>query len=113
MAAIAPRAIKRTFIAIALLTTALLVSTASAQSIPPVRAKALDDSEVTLPKIGTNQLLVIVIGFSHKSGPPSGAWAKRITADYASDSHVAFYEIAELQSAPSFIRPHDSSRHSQ
>jgi len=99
--------LKRTFLslAFALLTAGVLPSTCHAQSIPPVRSKALDDSEVTLPKPGTSQLLLIVIGFSHKSGPLSGAWAKRITADYASDPHVSFYEMAQLQSAPSFIRP--------
>jgi hypothetical protein len=90
---------------IALFAAAILAAPVRAQSIPPVKAKALDDSEVTLPTPGANQLLIVVIGFSHKSGPPSGAWAKRITADYASDSHVSFYQMAQLQSAPSFIRP--------
>jgi hypothetical protein len=85
--------------------SAVFISVAAGQAIPQVKAKALNDSEVTLPKTGTDQLLIIVIGFSHKSGPPSGAWAKRITADYASDPHVSFYEMAQLQSAPSFIRP--------
>jgi hypothetical protein len=90
---------------IAMLAAAILVGGTSAQSIPPVKAKALDDSEVILPKPGSTQLLIIVIGFSHKSGPLDGAWAKRINADYASDAHVSFYEMAQLQSAPSLIRP--------
>lgn len=86
-------------------TSAILASFAVGQSFPPVKAKALDDSEVILPKPGSTQLVIIVIGFSHKSGPLDGAWAKRISADYASDAEVSFYELAELQSAPSFIRP--------
>lgn len=89
----------------AILVAVAFVSGATGQFIPPVKAKALDDSEVTLPKPGTDQGLIIVIGFSHKSGLPSGAWFKRITADYASDPHVSFYEMAQLQGAPSFIRP--------
>ena len=77
---------------------------ASAQTIPPVNAKALDDSEVVLPQPGSHQYLILTIGFSHKSGEPSSAWGKRLFADFASNSRVAVYQFAELQGAPSFIR---------
>jgi hypothetical protein len=92
-------------LAVVMVAGAILTSGVAGQSIPPVKAKALDDSEVVLPKTGSAQLLIIVIGFSHKSGPLNGAWAKRISADYASDAHISFYEMAQLQSAPSFVRP--------
>jgi hypothetical protein len=75
-----------------------------AQSIPPVQAKALDDSDVTLPVPGGHQLLILVLGFSHKSGEACGPWGKRLAAEYSSDPRVTFYELAELQSAPSFVR---------
>jgi len=45
-----------------------LASTLLAQSMPPIKAKALDDSEVVLPKPGGQQFLILVLGFSHKSG---------------------------------------------
>jgi hypothetical protein len=75
-----------------------------AQTIPPVQAKALDDSEVALPKPGGQQALILVLGFSHKSGAACAAWGKRLAADYASDPHASYYQLAELQSAPSFVR---------
>ena len=76
----------------------------SAQTIPPVKAKALDESEVILPKPGSQQLLILVLGFSHKSGDACSAWGKRLAADYTSDPHVTYYHLPELQSAPSLVR---------
>lgn len=74
------------------------------QTIPPVNAKALDDSEVILPRPGSSQFLLLLIGFSHKSGEFCTPWRDRLAADYTSDSHIAFYQLAELQDAPSMIR---------
>jgi len=76
-----------------------------AQSIPPVKAKALDDSEVVLPKPGSQQFLILVLGFSHKSGENCTPWDKRIAADYGSDSHITYYQLPVLAGAPSMIRP--------
>src|ERR1700739_1316721 len=75
-----------------------------AQTIPPVKAKALDDTEVILPKPGSEQLLILVLGFSHKSGEACAAWGKRLAADYPSDPHVVSYQLPELQNAPSMVR---------
>ncbi|HET7893394.1 MAG TPA: hypothetical protein VFL34_17830 [Candidatus Sulfotelmatobacter sp.] len=76
-----------------------------AQTIPPIKSKALDDSEVILPKLGSPQYLILTIGFSHKSGEQSSAWGKRLIADFPpNDPHVAVYQFAQLQGAPSMIR---------
>ena len=87
------------------LSTLASASTLLAQSIPPVKAKALDDSEVVLPKPGGQQFLILVLGFSHKSGENCTPWDKRLAADYGSDSHVAYYQLPVLAGAPSLIRP--------
>ena len=39
-----------------------------AQSIPTIKAKALDNSEITLPSPGSQQFLILIVGFSQKSG---------------------------------------------
>jgi hypothetical protein len=76
-----------------------------AQTIPPIKGKALDDSEVVLPKPSGPQYLVLTIGFSHKSGEQSSAWGKRLAVDFPPDDpHIAVYQFAELQGAPSMIR---------
>ena len=75
------------------------------QSIPPVNAKALDDSQVVLPKGGSKQLLILVLGFSHKSGDHCTPWDKRLGSDFRSDAQVEYYQIPVLAGAPSFVRP--------
>lgn len=77
---------------------------AIAQSIPAVKTKALDDSEVVLPGAGGQQILILVIGFSHKGGDLCGAWGKHISADYQQNPRVNHYQMAQLQDAPPFIR---------
>jgi hypothetical protein len=76
-----------------------------AQSIPTIKAKALDDSEVVLPKPGGQQFLILVLGFSHKSGENCTPWDKPLFADYGSEPHVTYYQLPILAGAPSFVRP--------
>lgn len=80
-------------------------STLPAQSIPSVRGKALDDSEVVLPKPDGQQFLILIIGFSHKSGENCTPWDKRVAGDYGSDAHVTYYQLPTLAGAPSFVAP--------
>ncbi|HXR32563.1 MAG TPA: hypothetical protein VN830_02555 [Verrucomicrobiae bacterium] len=87
-----------------LLTMILAVLSAHAQTIPTVKAKALDDSEVFLPKPGSQQFLILVLGFSHKSGDICRDWNKHIAADYHDNARVAYFQIPELQGAPGFVR---------
>jgi hypothetical protein len=49
----------------------------SAQSIPATKAKALDNSEITLPSPGSQQFLILVVGFSQKSGELCQVWGKK------------------------------------
>jgi hypothetical protein len=74
------------------------------QIIPPVKAKALDDTEVILPKPGREQLLILVLGFSHKSGDACKAWGKHLVLDFASDPRAAVYQLPALEDAPSLVR---------
>src|SRR5215831_19206754 len=71
----------------------------SAQSIPAIRAKALDNSEITLPTPGSQQFLILIVGFSQKS------WSKKISSDYHTEARIAYFSLPVLQSAPSLVRP--------
>jgi hypothetical protein len=96
---------KRLFLPLAVTILASLCALpCRAQAIPLIKAKALDDSEVILPKPDSQQLLILVVGFSHKSGEASRGWGKRLAADYTSDPRVAIYQLPELQGAPSMVR---------
>jgi hypothetical protein len=81
------------------------VTLASAQSVPLVKAKALDNSEVMLPNPGGQQILILILGFSHKSGEICKAWSKKISADYHADISINYFALPVLQSAPSLVSP--------
>ena len=76
-----------------------------AQSIPVVKAKALDNSEITLPNSGGGRILILIVGFSRKGGEICQLWGKKISADYHADARIAYFVVPVLQSAPSLIRP--------
>jgi hypothetical protein len=96
---------RRVFLYFALAATAFAFTTScQAQSIPPINAKALDDSHVVLPPPGGKQLLILVVGFSHKSSEACGGRAKQLAADFGSSPQAVYFQLAELQSAPSFVR---------
>src|ERR1700747_2830693 len=76
-----------------------------AQSIPPIKAKALDESEVVLPKPGGQQFLILVLGFSPQRRENCSPRDKALFADYGSDPHVTYYQLPILAGAPSFVRP--------
>jgi hypothetical protein len=78
---------------------------ASAQTIPPVKAKSLNDSEVSLPNPGSQQVLILILGFSHKSGDVVKAWGKQISADFHDDSRVSYFQMPNLQGVPAFVKP--------
>lgn len=77
----------------------------SAQSIPAIKAKALDNSEIALPSPGSQQSLILIVGFSKQSGKVCEAWSRKISGDYHADPRVAYFSLPVLQSAPSLVRP--------
>jgi hypothetical protein len=81
------------------------VALCSAQSIPAVKAKALDNSEIILPSPGSRQVLILIVGFTKKSGKLCEEWSKKIAADYHADTRIAYFSLPVLESAPSLVRP--------
>jgi hypothetical protein len=73
--------------------------------MPPVKAKALDNTEVALPKDGSQQPVILVLGFSRKSGEMCAPWGKRLASDFRFDSRISYYQLPVLEDAPSFVRP--------
>ena len=88
-----------------LLLVVFTVALACGQSIPAVKAKALDGTQVTLPNSGSRQALILVVGFSRKSGELARAWGRKISADYHDDARIAYFIIPVLAGAPSLVRP--------
>jgi len=80
-------------------------TSSTAQSIPAIKAKALDNSEITLPSPGSQQILILVVGFSKKSGELCQVWGKKVSADYRADGRIAYFVVPVLENAPSLVRP--------
>ena len=83
----------------------LFASIASAQTIPPVKAKTLNDAEVTLPDPSGPPILILVVGFSHKSSELTKVWTKQISANFHDNKCVAYYQMPNLQGVPGFVKP--------
>jgi hypothetical protein len=82
-----------------------VAAVSSAQSIPAIKTKALDNSEIVLPNASSQQVLILMVGFSRKSGELCKVWGRKISSDYHADARVAYFTIPVLQSAPSLVRP--------
>jgi hypothetical protein len=78
---------------------------ALAQTIPAVKAKALDDSEVALPKPSAQQVEILILGFSKKSGDVCMPWGKRISAELLLDPRVNYYQMPHLEGVPRMVKP--------
>jgi hypothetical protein len=78
---------------------------ASAQTIPSVKAKALDDSEVTLPKPTSQQIQILILGFSKKSGEVCMPWGKHISGELLLDPRVNYYQMPQLEGVPRLVKP--------
>ena len=73
----------------------------NSQSVPQTQEKALDGSAVSFPNNG--KLLLLVIGFTHKSDKQCEGWNQKLKAAYFHNPQVAYYEMADFQGVPSFV----------
>ena len=73
--------------------------------MPAIKGKALDNSEISLPSNGSQQVLILIVGFSQKSGKVCEIWSRKISADYHADTRIAYFSLPVLESAPSLVRP--------
>jgi hypothetical protein len=82
----------------------VITCTCLAQSVPSTTATALDGSAVTFPRSQSQKPLLVVVGFSHKSSGDFKAWNQRVLSPYLNDRRIDYYELADLQGVPSFVR---------
>jgi hypothetical protein len=71
----------------------------------PSKQKTLADTDIVLPQPGGTQIVILVLGFSHKGGEKCAPWGKRLSSDFQSEAYVTYYQLPVLQGAPSFVRP--------
>jgi len=84
--------------------TALLASAAAAQQFPRLHEENLAGQQVVLPDAAAGKVAVLVLGFSHASSTPTGAWAKRAGDEFGKNPGFVLYQLAVIEDAPRFIR---------
>ena len=75
-----------------------------AQSVPATTAKALDGTTIAFPTPASQKPLLLMVGFSHKSSDDFKLWNQQTLSPYLSDPRIEYYELADLQGVPSFIK---------
>ncbi len=90
---------------ISLLSLLVLALPVWSQTIPSITAKALDDSQVTLPKPSTQQIQILILGFSKKSGDICMPWGKRVSTELLLDPRVNYYQLPHLEGVPGLVKP--------
>jgi hypothetical protein len=74
------------------------------QNLPSTQAKALDGSAIVFPQPASQKPLLVVVGFSHRSSEDFKAWNQRALSPYLTDPRIDYYELADLDGVPSFVR---------
>ena len=72
--------------------------------LPLMNSKALDETAVQFPKPGSKKPLLVSVGFTQTSSTDSEKWNKQCASKYWADARVEYYELVDLQAAPSFVR---------
>ncbi len=83
---------------------ALVCSPLCAQSLPKTEFETLAGSKLTLPAAAAGKTALLIVGFTHASGKPTGEWGKELAPDCRSHPRLVCYQIAVLQDAPRMFR---------
>lgn len=98
------RSVRRVVVLAALALCSLCAVVAVAQQFPRLQEENLAGQQVVLPDAAAGKVAVLVVGFSHASSTPSGAWAKRIRSDFGKAPGFELYQWAVLEGAPRILR---------
>jgi hypothetical protein len=69
-----------------------------------LEGETLSGKKIVLPDDALGKIALMAIGFSKKSGDATRAWGDRFKKDFGADPRYAVYPVAELESAPRFVR---------
>jgi hypothetical protein len=83
----------------------LIVSSVYGQSqLPRFAGETLSGRKLTLPDAVQAHPAVLVVGFTHASGPQCTAWARRLETDFGSNTELERYSVIFLEDAPRLVR---------
>ena len=93
--------------AVVLIAVVLVLLSAFAQTpatLPGFSAEALSGRRVAMPEDAKGKPALLVIGFTHASGPHCTDWAKRLETEFKSDASLELYSVIFLEDAPKLFR---------
>ncbi len=91
-------------IAVAVL-SACAAFAAVGETIPSIEGTTLSQQKIVLPDATRYRVIVLVLGFSHKSAEQTSPWSKRLAADYVSHHEVGYFEAPVLEGVPGLVKP--------
>ena len=90
--------------ALAFLLAAALAVAQSHSAMPPIEGQSLAGRKVVLPDAAAGNIAVLIFGFTRASKTPTSDWAKKLRADFPSQSALDVYQIPVLEDVPRLIR---------
>ena len=85
----------------------------SAETLPATEGENLLGQKVKIAESIKGKTGVLVIGYSKSSGDITGAWEKRLSADFGSNSAVTVYQMPMLEAAPEIHSRYDHQRNEE
>jgi hypothetical protein len=73
-------------------------------ALPSLGGETLSGKQVELPGASAGTVPVLVFSFTKAAGSDSRLWNQRLAKDFGSNSAVAIYRVAFLESAPKLFR---------
>ncbi len=85
----------------------LLASGALAQAVQPmprIEGENLAGGKVILPDAAKGKVAMLILGFTKASKTPTGAWARKLNAEFANRPDFVLYQVPVLEDVPRLIR---------
>ncbi len=76
----------------------------STQQIPRIDGESFAEHQVVLPDAASGKVAVLIFGFTKASGTPTGAWAKKISAEFGTRAGFEVYQLPVLEDVPRLFR---------
>lgn len=72
--------------------------------MPRIEGQTLAGRKLVLPDATAGHVAVLIFGFTRASKAPTSDWAKKLRADFRSQSALDVYQIPVLEDVPHLIR---------
>ncbi len=76
----------------------------STTTFPQIQGETFAGRKVQLPDDVRGKVAVLIFGFTKASSKPTGAWAKKISAEFGSRWDFELYQLPVLEDVPRLIR---------